>query len=114
MRFLSTVVVFCWFSLLSLSAQNSLKISGKSITELRQPIIFAYTFPQPVFYHKIAHINNSTAPLLYAYTFDWSANYINHLGFFCKVELKIENKTQLPVKFRLGTVQYVDQLEQKY
>lgn len=33
--------------------------------------------------------------------------------FFCALETKIERKTQIPVKFRLGTVQYVDYLENK-
>ena len=33
------------------------------------------------------------------------------LAFFCKVEVKLEHAAQMPVKFRLGSVQYVDQLE---
>jgi hypothetical protein len=35
------------------------------------------------------------------------------LAFFCKWEVKLEKAAQMPVKFRLGDVQYVDWLEGK-
>ena len=41
-----------------------------------------------------------------------SWNY-QDLAFFCKLELKLEKMVQMPVKFRLGEVQYVDWLEGK-
>jgi hypothetical protein len=39
----------------------------------------------------------------------------NKLPFFCKIEYKmgINSKTKMPMKFRLGDVQYVDELEKK-
>ncbi len=37
-----------------------------------------------------------------------------HYGFFCKVESKIERKSRLAPRFRLGSVDYVDALEGKY
>lgn len=40
-------------------------------------------------------------------------NYTQHLPFFCKEEWKLEQKTKLPLKFRLGSVSYVDRLEGK-
>jgi hypothetical protein len=36
-----------------------------------------------------------------------------HFAFFCRLELKIEQATSFPVKFRLGNVEYVDRLEGK-
>ncbi|RMF00712.1 MAG: hypothetical protein D6772_05960 [Bacteroidetes bacterium] len=36
------------------------------------------------------------------------------LAFFCRLELKIENATRMPVRFRLGSSQYVDYLEGKF
>lgn len=35
------------------------------------------------------------------------------LAFFCKIEVKMEKAVRFPIKFRLGDVQYVDQLEGK-
>ncbi len=34
-------------------------------------------------------------------------------AFFCKMEYRLAKRTQLPVKFRLGSVEYVDYLEGK-
>ena len=37
-----------------------------------------------------------------------------HYGLFCKIEEKIEIKSKVPVRFRLGSLDYVNRLEQKY
>lgn len=37
----------------------------------------------------------------------------SHFAFFCRMELKLENATKLPIRFRLGDVDYVDRLEGK-
>ena len=42
------------------------------------------------------------------------AYYLSCLGFFCKKELKVEQVTGIPIKFRLGSVQYVDYMEGKH
>lgn len=36
------------------------------------------------------------------------------LAFFCRLEVRLEKVTQLPVRFRLGDVQQVDYLERKF
>ena len=38
--------------------------------------------------------------------------YARHLGFFCKQELKLQ-QAHVPVTFRLGSMEYVNRLEQK-
>jgi hypothetical protein len=39
--------------------------------------------------------------------------YTSNLGFFCRKELKFESATKIPLKFRLGSVQYCDWMEGK-
>lgn len=39
---------------------------------------------------------------------------VEALPFFCKIEYKMGLNKSLPVKFRLGDVQYVDELEGKH
>lgn len=39
--------------------------------------------------------------------------YTNNFGFFCKKEWQFEKATKIPFRFRLGSLQYNDYLEQK-
>jgi hypothetical protein len=39
--------------------------------------------------------------------------YSNNLSFFCSKELKLEKITSVPFRFRLGSLDYVNYLEQK-
>lgn len=44
------------------------------------------------------------SPLLYHY---------DNLAFFCRLEVQLEQTSKIPVRFRLGSVDYVDYLEGK-
>jgi len=39
--------------------------------------------------------------------------YTKNIGFFCRQEMKLEAVTKIPLKFRLGSVQYCDWIEGK-
>ncbi len=92
-------------------------ILGKSLHELRQPptpsLFSSIHFLDQHTRHLLPPINTNASQAL-PHILSVSEHYYKHLGFFCKVELRLEQKARLPIKFRLGEVQYVERLEGKY
>jgi hypothetical protein len=39
--------------------------------------------------------------------------YVNGLGYFCKKELAVQKATGIPLRFRLGSLEYCNRLEGK-
>lgn len=39
--------------------------------------------------------------------------YIQQLGFFCRKELELDKRIAIPIRFRLGSKEYVDRMEGK-
>jgi len=86
------------------------QISGKSIPELRREMnaiipTFQYSkFLTSLSKYKPFH-SQPTVPIIYSY---------HNLALFCKIEVQLEKAVKLPIKFRLGEVEYVDRMEGKY
>lgn len=83
--------------------QKQLLEKPQSINFIQQIELFTLKLnqnePIPLWRHSPTRM-----PLAYAY---------KDLAFFCKIEVQLEKAAKLPVKFRLGSVDYVDFLEGK-
>ncbi len=54
-----------------------------------------------------------TAPRINLLNLPDASYYVRNLGFFCKQELRLDKMTGVPVRFRLGSKEYVDRMEGK-
>lgn len=125
MRWIMILLIFAFFS--TLHGQSYTSIAGKSLLELKQfqsfqpkkvslinpvlpPVKPSSTEEAPLAFNRFDILQSAatkpfnSSPLIYNYY---------ELAFFCKIEVELEKSVQLPVKFRLGSVDYVDWLEGK-
>ena len=94
---------------------------GLSLDKLKTAVKFSGIPPQystvflqkkalkSVDYQSISNKKASVVPSVVPCVFS-----VETLPFFCKIEYKMGFNQKLPIKFRLGDVQYVDQLEGKH
>lgn len=119
MKHLITILFF--LAPLLMQAQQ-LGIAGHSLPELRQAQVAQLpnlSLSQSVKYLQLTKIDEPAKLPLEAIMLRspnqqpraWS---YQDLAFFCKLEVKLEKATNLPIKFRLGEVQYAENREGKY
>jgi len=99
----------------ALPAQSSGFSKGESLYELRTAV-FAKEGLRPsqtIFLDVVKYSpDKAQTPLQVSPVFlpKWS---VEELPFFCKIEHDFGRKSRIPLKFRLGSVEYVDWLEGK-
>lgn len=89
------------------SQQASLRFSSELLA-LKKPVFYKSVPTQ-----KLAFLpSGASTPVSYSPALP--ALYdLTTMAFFCKIECKMEKSAGFPVKFRLGSVDYVDGLEMK-
>lgn len=105
-------------SLVDVNAQSYTPIEGRSIMSLRyeKPYQKTNSLKTKAFTRSLLtpiHVEENdfdsftkTLTIPSAYKYD-------ELGIFCKWEVQMEKAAKIPVKFRLGEVQYVERMEGK-
>lgn len=108
------LILILFASAAVLPAQTCGFSEGKSLTQLQTAVYdrsvqdrgrtWKFEFEKP------AQLPDQTLPIHPVFLPRWSAET---LPFFCKIEHDWARKTRIPLKFRLGSVEYVDWLEGK-
>jgi hypothetical protein len=110
----SILILFC---LLSLSYLSTAQTIGLSLNNVKKTIPSVGIPPQyPSVFLPKNRLNTLQNPKVDAQKTAQvpSVFSVEALPFFCKIEYKMGLNKKLPVKFRLGDVQYVDELEGKH
>jgi hypothetical protein len=103
---------FLWLSLVINAFLVPLKLSSQNIgLKIKQEVPPQYFSEkkrfQPVenqYFIKHDSLRPNKIPSVFS---------VEALPFFCKIEYKMGLQKKLPLKFRLGDVQYVDEMERK-
>ncbi len=108
MKTLVTALIFACFSTLAYGQETGLRFSPGLFEPVFLPSLTprwkTELLPDPVAEHQLYRLSHVNLPEMY---------FRSSQALFCRLELRMEQSAHIPVKFRLGTVQYVDWLEQK-
>lgn len=101
-NFCGTVIVLSLISLTSKGQQaDSLQVKNKVLQENYSPIFNKFAPLAPLSGNSSKKISTNLG------------NPFAHWGFMCIGEYKLEQKTGIPLKLRLGSLDYVNKLEGK-
>lgn len=117
-RFFLTVVVSVFFFSGEIFAQEKMVEKILSHNGNLPPQYRRWNYPSSSFFSSQAFSGSSVflsqaalpTVIFVPVTKDY---YSKHLGFFCKKELRLEKTISLPLRFRLGSVEYTDYMEGK-
>lgn len=105
-----------------ISAQNQVNITLDRVIFSAEKVapVSMYKLPKKlptVGFHVVSHPKMAIQPVFVAPLVVSTINnnyYTQRFGFFCKRELELEKMTKVPLRFRLGSLDYCNRLEYGY
>jgi hypothetical protein len=93
-----------------------LMFAGKILGQIEPPKIHAdknISYPSRTFNIKTPIFIKTYSPVIKYDTIFLKNYYISCLGFLCRTEYQLQKITAIPFRFRLGSLDYTNYLEQK-
>ncbi len=116
MRILLKTFVIVWLLMFSQSVtaqKKSFEFTGKSRNFYYSAQSTETIFPGPGMNIKAVTRGGNEVRATFNNRIIEPSLYCSQLGFFCKNELKLDKLTVVPVRFRLGSLDYVNWMERK-
>lgn len=117
LRFFLILTLFISFVFFPLMAQLPYKISitNKSVPQLKKDAETYLDFQGvDVIFINLKRVSAKPMTKTFSKPSTFNGVSTRHLAFFCKIEVFLEKKNGIPIKFRLGDIDKVDQLEGKF
>lgn len=106
MKSLLLLILLCCATNMLFAQNNYFPLEHYEIKPLKINTLLPIGKAQTFSMNTTSVMNNNKSWNVSAYNYD-------DLAIFCKLEVKMEKASGIPVKFRLGEVNYVEQLEGK-